>query len=45
MNEQSKPVKKKFAVGHFCGNDKCVFQDVTGRYLDHIHEIFFPGRS
>ena len=41
MNEQPKPIKKKFAVGHFFGNDNSMFQNVTGRYLDHIQEIFF----
>ena len=45
MNEQTKHVKKKFAVGHFLDNDKCLFQDMAGRYLDYIQEIFFswPG--
>ena len=45
MNKQTNHVKKKFAVGHFLNNDKCVFQDMAGRYLDHIQEIFFswPG--
>lgn len=41
MNEQTQHAKKKFAVGHFLNNDKCVFQDMAGRYLDHIQEIFF----
>ena len=41
MNEQTNPAKKKFAVGHFLNNDKCVFQDMAGRYLDYIQEIFF----
>lgn len=41
MNDQIQHVKKKFAVGHFLGNGKCVFQDVAGRYLDYIQEVFF----
>ena len=41
MNEKPRQPKKKFAVGHFYNNSHCVFQDVAGRYLDHIQEIFF----
>ena len=41
MNDKPRPVKKKFAVGHFWNNEKAEFQNVAGRYLDFIQEVFF----
>ena len=41
MNKQTQHVKKKFAVGHFFRKDNREFQDIVGRYQDHIQEVFF----